>query len=453
MRWIDIILPEPATHRKLDSLMAKASSQLDGLELIQQRDGLDNITVVEQMAKVGRLLFQGVTAVDSEAFHPASVQGGCSVPPLADKEHDELVGYHLVVPPCWTHLPWNWLHNGVGFLLGKNPIVTSGLVSSLPAGALLRPWMQRCRRAEFLVDDEGANNLAGILDQLRPHDQSAPEFLFVPGHTEERIRRMIYREGEAITSALDGTNLARPLAKVQIPHNPITPGQLSGMSLTYQALHFAGPVSYAATGSEEDQPDWMDQLAEDLNAPADGVLESTFGLEGEVLGVDPITSLLDDVCDRYDQEQLAGHHSYQEDALQMGGRNIAGHGQPGEEGNRNGASSPWLLDDGPVEPESLGRAGGVPPLVYSNSYRALPQLGQRFIDAGASTFIGPVVPLFSRPARIFSGYCYQALGEGWCAGAAVWKAAQNCRRELGEEHPAWLSYGVHGYGTLALQYL
>ncbi len=95
----------------------------------------------------------------------------------------------------------------------------------------------------------------------------------------------------------------------------------------------------------------------------------------------------------------------------------------------------------------------MPPLVFSNSFCALPELGHRFIHSGASTFIGPVVPLFSRPARIFAGYFYQALGEGWSAGAAVWKAAQDCRAEFGDEHPVWLSYGVQGYGTLALPYL
>jgi hypothetical protein len=42
---------------------------------------------------------------------------------------------------------------------------------------------------------------------------------------------------------------------------------------------------------------------------------------------------------------------------------------------------------------------------------------------------------------------------GWCAGAAVWQAARTCRRELGDEHPAWLSYGIQGFGQLALQYL
>ena len=63
------------------------------------------------------------------------------------------------------------------------------------------------------------------------------------------------------------------------------------------------------------------------------------------------------------------------------------------------------------------------------------------------------MPLFSRPARIFAGYFYQALGAGWGVGAATWRAARDCRAEFGEEHPVWLSYGVQGYGNLALPYL
>ncbi len=55
--------------------------------------------------------------------------------------------------------------------------------------------------------------------------------------------------------------------------------------------------------------------------------------------------------------------------------------------------------------------------------------------------------------RIFAGYLYNNLSDGWSSGAAVWNASQQIKDELGKEHPAWLSYGLRGYGTLALQYL
>ncbi len=455
MRWIDIILPEPETNQKLDTMLAEAARGLEELELIQQRDGLDNVSVVRQMAEVGQLLFQGIIAVDPLAFDPAEDRKGSRVPLLEDKEHDTLVGYHVVADSTWPSLPWNWLHNGLEFLLEKHPIVASSQGSDIPVGNTGRPWMERCRRAEFLVGDDGSSALVETLDQLRPEDQTSPEFLFVPGHTDDKIRRMIFREAEAIEGALSAaSSVPRPLARIHVPPTPVTPGQLSGLSLTYQALHFAGPVSHAGGSPDGEQADWMDRLVQDMHSRTDDELEQAFGLEGEVLGIDPITSLLDDVSEKYDQQQLAGHHANETAAAAQG---RAGGGSSREmTGDSVGgrvSSTPWLLEDGPVEPESLGKAGGIPPLVYSNSYRALPELGARFIAAGASTFIGPVVPLFSRPARIFSGYCYQALGEGWCAGAAVWKAARNCRRELGRDHPAWLSYGVYGFGTLALHYL
>lgn len=449
MRWIDIILPEPETHHKLDGLLARAARQWALVDRIQERDGLDNVSVVNQMAKVGHLLFQGVQACSPEAFHPGEDQPGYRLAQMSDPEHDDLVGFHLVVDPRWAGLPWTWLHNGLEFLLEKNPIVSSNRVSSLPQGQALRPWMQRCRRAEFLVDDSGGSTLAGTLDQLRPLGLARPELLFVPGHTDEKIRRMIYREAEAIDTALAASSLVTPLVDLHVPAVPVTPDQLSGLSLAYQALHFAGSVSQPAYQQDPAQAHWMDRLVEELNAPADRELEAALGLEGEILGVDPITSLLDDVSQRYEQEQVMGGQAGQTGA-EAGGR--PGQARPVQK-HGAGSSSPWLLEDGPVHPESLGQGGGVPPLVFSNSYLALPELGQRFLAAGASTFIGPVVPVFSRPARIFSSYCYQALGEGWCAGAAVWKAARECRRELGGEHPAWLSYGLHGYGSLSLQYL
>jgi hypothetical protein len=453
MRWIDIILPEPKTHQMLDSLLAEAAENSSEIPVIQERDGLDSGLVVKQMAKVGHLLFQAITTFDPQAFSPVGEKVSSVVPQLGNPEHDELVGFHLVIHPEWSHLPWNWLHNGLDFLLDKNPVVTSTHGSSLPATEGNRPWMQRCRRAEFLVGPDGSTTLASTLDQLRPDGVSSPEFLFVPGHMDEKIRRMIYREAEAIEAAIGSTHLSQPLARIHLPQTPVTPGDLCSLSLTFQALHFAGPVSHPAGGEAEDEPDWMDKMVQDMNALSDQELESAVGLEGEVLGVDPITSLLDDVSQKYDQEQLAGSHGFEKTSQEKGSSSSAG--QDGSAGQKNGknGSSPWLLDDGPVDPESLGKAGGIPPLVYSNSYRALPELGQRFLAAGASTFIGPVVPLFSRPARIYSGYFYQALGEGWCAGAAMWKASRSCRQELGKEHPAWLSYGVHGYGTLALTYL
>ena len=202
----------------------------------------------------------------------------------------------------------------------------------------------------------------------------------------------------------------------------------------------------------------MNRLIEETTLPDAHELEDALGLEGEVLGVDPVTSLLDDIVERFETSGSAldmvsvpasgsAGATAGTDSRTVGGAGFVGPAIPGA------PARSWLLDDGPVNPENMERNGILPPLIFSNSYQALPALGHRFVRAGASTFIGPVVPLFSRPARIFAGHCYGAMGHGWCAGAAVWKASQACRRELGPDHPAWLSYGVQGYGQLALQYL
>jgi hypothetical protein len=268
---------------------------------------------------------------------------------------------------------------------------------------------------------------------------------FVPGHTDRKLRRLIYREAEAIQGALSSGCHGEILAKMEVPADPITPNDLTERGFMYQALHFAGPTSLPATLDDAKGEYWMNQL---INERAEGTvdsIETQFGLEGEVLGVDPITSLLDTVTEKY---ELNGPPV-----------EVPVHSQRARNGDslRPGADEAppksWLLDDGPVNPASLGRSGLLPPMIFSNSFCALPELGQQFIKAGASAFVGPVVPLFSRPARIFASHFYSAFGQGWSVGAAVWQASRACRQEFGEEHPVWLSYGVQGYGTLALPYL
>ena len=146
MRWIDIILPEPENHQKLDTLLSQAAQQMDLLQEIQERDGLDNVSVVQHMALVGGTLFQAVTEIEPLAFHTSEDKPSFCLPDLGDPHHDNLVGFHLVLAAEWAKLPWNWLHNGIEFLLAKHPIVTSDKSARIPQDQPLRPWMQRCQR-------------------------------------------------------------------------------------------------------------------------------------------------------------------------------------------------------------------------------------------------------------------------------------------------------------------
>ncbi len=446
MRWIDIILPEPTIHQELDTRLEAAAGLASEIPAIQDQYGLDSVRIIEVMTKAGQELFQGIIATDPEAFSSSRRSESREIPALGQPEHDELVGYHIVASPARVGLPWSWLHNGVAFLFEKHPICTATHGSGLPEGSLHRPWMQRLTRARFLVGEEGGNTLTETIAQLRPDGVSRPEVLFVPGHTDRKRRKLIYREAELIEGAIEHGCRGETLLNLDLPLEPITPSDLVTQGLQYQAIHFAGPTSQPARQSDPFGEYWMNCLIEETTLPDAHQLEDALGMEGEILGVDPVTSLLDDIVERY---ETAGSVL---ESVTVGGTGFDPQAFSGIPAPSAPARS-WLLDDGPVNPENMERNGTLPPLIFSNSYKALPELGHRFIRSGASTFIGPVVPLFSRPARIFAGHCYGAMGEGWGAAAAVWKASRTCRQELGVDHPAWLSYGIQGYGQLALQYL
>ena len=441
MRWIDIILPDPTMHQELDSRMAAAADLAAEIPALQAKYGLDSLRVIDVMTRAGQELFQGIISADSGAFSFARGSESREIPALGQSGHDELMGYHIVTAGAWVGLPWSWLHNGVGFLYEKHPIWAATHRSSLPGDNMHRPWMQRLTRAKFLVGEQGGSTLKETISQLRLTGVGCPEILFVPGHTDRKRRKLIYREAELIEGAIEHGCQGETLLHLDLPLEPVTPSDLVKQGFQYQAIHFAGPTSQPARPGDPFGEYWMNFLIDENVLTDTNELEDALGMEGEVLGVDPVTSLLDDIVARYESSGSV----LDPVSVSSGGsaRKVIS-GSP---------SNSWLLDDGPVHPENMERGGILPPLIFSNSYRALPELGHRFVRAGASTFIGPVVPLFSRPARIFAGHCYGAMGQGWCAAAAVWKASRTCRQELGVDHPAWLSYGVQGYGQLALQYL
>ncbi|RKZ12025.1 hypothetical protein DRQ50_12605, partial [bacterium] len=279
--------------------------------------------------------------------------------------------------------------------------------------------------------------LRHTLRHLRHDGVSRPRLLFVAGHSLETTRRLIYREAEAISTSLSGAPLGSTLAHFELPDEALTPTSLREQALAYQAIHYAGPTSEPADQADQADDRWLEGLIADATVLPDAEYESAVGLEELPVGVDQVTALLDAVNERSDQGR-----GYSGDLLRE-------RLNPVPDTN----TGQWLLEDGPVLPEGFGHGGGLPPLVFSNHYRALTELGCRFTRAGASSVIGPLVPLYSRPARLFAGQVYQAMGAGSSAAGAVWRAARHLREEYGAEHPAWLSYGVQGYGSLALQYL
>ncbi len=445
MRWLDISLPEPGKLPALDAILADIRARYDALPGIQERDGLDASSTIHLMDEVGCALFQAVHNHVPDAFVPdhgpreSGPSGGDlrargEAPAIGDAAHDDLTGFHLVVPELWRDLPWNWLHNSLRFVLEDHPICWSGRGSGLRDGD--RGWMERLVRSRYLLDTDGNPSLRATLAQLRADGVRQPDLLFVAGHSEETIRRLMFREAEFIATALSGSPLGQALARFEMPRQAVTPTSLREQAFTYQAIHYAGPTSQPAALADLGDDAWLDRFLEDALATPDAEVAGAVGLEEVPVGIDQVTAVLDMVSERADRLPT-------ERTAPAFGASIP---TPGRDRS-------WLLDDGPVAPESLGRGAGLPPLIFSNSYRALPELGARFDRAGASTIVGPVAPLFSRPARRFAGHFYEALGAGWCAGAAVWRASNTLRQELGEDHPGWLSYGLQGYGSLALQYL
>lgn len=435
MRWLDINLPEPGTRQKLDRDLDAARAAAGQIPELQERDGLDGLGVSRHMAEVGRMLFQAVTEQDPGAFlpdRPDAVRTPC----LVGREVQGTVAYHLVMDDSWRDLPWSWLHNGIEHLLTKHPICWADHGAGLPAEGQ-RPWMQRQTHAGFVVGGDEGTDLRHIVRHVRRDGVGRPHMLFVAGHSEETMRRLIYREAEAIAASLAGSPLGSALAGFEVPADAITPGRLREQALAYQAIHYAGPTSQPAAVADQADEGWLEQIISDATLLPDEEYDSAVGLEELPVGVDQVTALLDAVSERAERGE-----SYSGDLLRE--RLV---------GSTASLKGQWLLDDGPVLPEGFGRGGGLPPLVFSNHYRALPDLGSRFTRAGASSVIGPLVPLYSRPARRFAGQVYRAMGTGSSAAGAVWRAANILRDECGADHPAWLSYGVQGYGSLAMQYL
>lgn len=443
MRWIDIFLPEPGKSAEFDAICAEAAAAAAQLESFQKRDGLDAVTVIDGMSAVGRLLFKALNEARPGALAPERHRAGFSTLDLSDPVYNGLVGFHLVGRDGQLDLPWIWLHNGLEFMFRGHPLCVGAQPADPALQEFQRPWVMRQLRSRFLVGQHGESTLPAILPQLMGKKNQPPQILFVPGHGDRRIRGLIFREAEVVMSALDGGSLGRPLGSVFVPDGAVTPADLAAKSLAYQALHYAGPTSEAAQYDASEGQYWMNRMLEEASQLPDHQWEELAGMEGEVLGVDPITSMLDDISERYNREGGVSVPVGQEAQAGSGGTV-----RPAAAGNGG-----WLLPDGPVDPLQISRGGGMPPLVFSNSYRALPQLGRRCAAAGASTFVGPMVPLYSRPARHFAGRFYASMAAGWCAGAALWQAGAAIRDEFGKEHPAWLSYGIQGSGSLALPYL
>jgi hypothetical protein len=416
MRWIDISLPRPGDCPESERLLAEAQTLAAEIPGLQQRHGLDTQAVTGRMLSVGQLLFRSVVAADPEAFRPDESRTAARTPNGDHAEADRELGYHLIVAPEHAGLPWHWLHNGLASVLDAGAICVAEHGSRVPEVDPPRLWMQRHSHCLFEGQDQtGA-------------ERRRPEILFVAGHGQDEIRRLMFREADGIDQALGARVPAR--ARLRIP-GAVTPGLLASRAMLYQGLHFAAPTSQPPEISRAGENRWLAGLMAAAGQPGAEAVDELVGMELEVLGIDPVEVALDQATTAYARRGAA---------TPIGA--VAGR-------SSGLSAADWLLDDGPVLPEQLG-SRGLPPLVFSNSWCSLHWLGQRFREAGSSTFVGTAIPVFSRPARLFASLFYEALGTGRCCGSAHRQAALALRERLGPDHPGWLAHGVQGYGSLRL---
>ncbi len=409
MRWIPVDMTDPAAAQRAEPLLARAADRVeDALEALE-RDGLDSARGVPLMAEAGQWLFRAAAAASPGAFAAIPGAGG-----------DAQAGLQLRVGPELLGLPWNWMHNGLRFLVETSPVCAG---PSAPSGS--EAWRRRRDDVAFVESALGPASLEDVLNRLRPEDCAAPEILFLPGSAGPAESRE--READRIRDALAGRPAGRPLANLTVTERAPTPYEVVGRGPGFQGMHYAGNTVAPPPPSQGGLPAGM-RPAEG-ETPLSGNLAVAEGGADEATSADPVAALLLEVA-------VATRTTRRR--------------------SRRARPSPapvaeWRLEDGPVRPEAF--AAGAPPFVFSNSYRSVQALGGRFLAAGSVAFLGTQAPVDAAVARRFAADCYRALAGGAGVAAACRVAALACRAGPGGTDPAWLAFGMVGCGDLAFQFL
>ena len=217
MRWIDIILPEPGINQQLDESAGRGRAAMaDASPRSRRATAWTPSAVDRRMAEVGQPAVPGRDRrATPRPSRPITTAAERDRSPRLDRspEHDDLVGYHLRGRRRLAACPGPGCTTALAFLLREAPHLRRRPVGSRPARRAARPALDAAPGARPLPAGRrrSSRRLRGHPAQLRPTDARPPEMLFVPGHTDANIRRLIYREAEAIQAALEGTaRWARP---------------------------------------------------------------------------------------------------------------------------------------------------------------------------------------------------------------------------------------------------
>ncbi|MBC8425498.1 hypothetical protein H8E07_15370, partial [bacterium] len=381
MRWLDIDLRRGGDEAVVRRFLERARARRDALADIQKASGLDSPQVLSCLEEIGQLLFRAARAADEAAFAPDRTDGVTRAPaPLGATTEQDAPGYHLIVDRALLDLPWTALHNGIHFLLEQAPICAS-THGSRPAAELetLPAWLRRWEADAFTETALGPASVSELIRRFRPEACAEPAILFLDGQGGDDGSVHGRRERDMVGGALETRSDGQRLARLETPPGVFTPAVLASTAHGYQAFHFSGATAVA--------PSIPDRTVDNLDladAPSasDVLLEDP--TEFEVVGVDPITSLLDQINEKADAGRLAPWS------------------QPGTAQAVAESAPCWQLEDGPVRPEDLARRQAAPPLVFSHSYLGLQALGARFLAPGTSVFVGPPLAVTPDQAREFA---------------------------------------------------
>lgn len=422
MRWLDIDLTEVRDGSAVSDFLERAEARRDDLAALQRDCGLDSPQVLSGLEEIGQLLFRAAHAADATAFAPDREDGVVRAPSAATVADTPGHGYHLRVDPSHLGLPWTALHNGLHFLIERAPICAStrGAEPTDPE----RSWMRRWADDALTEAAFGPATVGDLVDRFRPGDCAEPAILFLDGQAANAGGGQSRLERDMIDGALETLSDGRRLARLETPPPALTPSRLARASRDYKAVHFSGATAVPPRAPDADRA-WAAPPAAETIVDEEDL---------EIVGVDPVTSLLDRINEKADAGRLA---PWSDGAL-----------------NLKVAPAPaWELEDGPVRPEDLAREHAAPPLIFSNSYLSLASLGPRFLEVGTSVFVGSQLAVAPDRAGEYAAEFYHALARGRSAAEALREAALTCRERWGCHHPAWLAYGIIGSGALALHYL
>ena len=426
MRWIDIDLRHCDETPNSSHLLERAAARSGDLCRLQAEHGFDSPFILRELEQIGQLLFKACQAHDPAVFSPEHKTGTTDPEILDLASRDASDGYHLILSDRHLALPWTCLHNGVGFLLEHHPICAARTGSQHPLEEG-KTWARRREDVIFTGQALGPVRLDEIIDRMRPQGCAVPEILYLGAGDPGPDATALDRQGENLLKSLNASARGR-LADMRLLNGSPTPGRVIKSGYRYQGFHFAdNTMAPPAGGDGGFASEWLGV------SDRDGVLADA--MEAEVVGVDPITALLDDINERADSglvsEAIAGRTA--QALLER--------------------TACLRTQDGPVNPEDLGYHRATPPLVFSNTYCSLRELGERFLSAGASVFVGPQARIPVTRSGEFAQDYYFHLGSGVSAGEAFRLAALDMRDRTGRWDPVWLFYGMIGHGSLALQYL